>query len=78
MLKNGDELEVYVSHGVTEPDQALLQLEYFPNRTDNGVGGEHLNPINEVDEDPSDDDLEDDSDSEGSTSLDSDVDSDVH
>ncbi|KAM3376192.1 hypothetical protein P3S68_014907 [Capsicum galapagoense] len=47
MLKNRDELEVYISHGVTEPDQAPLQLEYFPNRTDNRVGGEHLNPINE-------------------------------
>ncbi|KAM3251122.1 hypothetical protein P3L10_005192 [Capsicum annuum] len=49
MLKNGDELEVYVSHGVTETDQAPLQLEYFPNRTGNGVGGEYLNPINEGD-----------------------------
>ncbi|KAM3377627.1 hypothetical protein P3S68_010040 [Capsicum galapagoense] len=49
MLKNGDELEVYVSHGVTEPEQAPLQLEYFLNRTDIGVGGEHLNPINEGD-----------------------------
>ncbi|KAF3657389.1 putative enzymatic polyprotein-like [Capsicum annuum] len=94
MLKNGDELEVYVSYGVTEPDQALLQLEYFPNRIDNGPSTPKLAsiPLDKppssnipsksfdptVDEDPSDDDLEDDSDSEGSTSLDSDVDSDVH
>ncbi|KAF3644025.1 putative magnesium protoporphyrin IX methyltransferase, chloroplastic-like [Capsicum annuum] len=31
MLKNGDELEVYVSHRVSQPDHAPLQLKYVPN-----------------------------------------------
>ncbi|KAF3676567.1 hypothetical protein FXO38_04229 [Capsicum annuum] len=35
MLKNGDELEVYVSHKVSQPDHAPLELEYVPNTSDN-------------------------------------------
>ncbi|KAF3626114.1 hypothetical protein FXO37_30505 [Capsicum annuum] len=48
-LKNGNELEVCVSQGVSKPVQAPLELEYFPNTSKNGVGGENLNPINEGD-----------------------------
>ncbi|KAF3652855.1 hypothetical protein FXO37_17309 [Capsicum annuum] len=49
MLKNEDELKVYVSHRVSQPNQAPLQLEYVPNVSDNEVGEEHLNSINEGD-----------------------------
>ncbi|PHU12451.1 hypothetical protein BC332_19381 [Capsicum chinense] len=42
-LKNENELKVYVSHGVSEPDQAPLELEYVPNISDNRVSKRHFN-----------------------------------
>ncbi|KAG5588161.1 hypothetical protein H5410_048595 [Solanum commersonii] len=37
MINNGDTVEVYVFHGVSEANQALLELEFVPNMSDSGV-----------------------------------------
>ncbi|KAG5630055.1 hypothetical protein H5410_001772 [Solanum commersonii] len=36
MINNGDTVEVYVSHGVSEANQAPLELEFVPNVSDSG------------------------------------------
>ncbi|KAK4724223.1 hypothetical protein R3W88_027002 [Solanum pinnatisectum] len=43
MIKDGDEIDAYVSHGVHEPNQTPLELEFIPNRSESGVGEESLN-----------------------------------
>ncbi|KAH0689236.1 hypothetical protein KY289_016594 [Solanum tuberosum] len=72
MIKDENEIEVYVSHGVNEPDQAPLKLEFVPNVSDSGVDPyppstvpPSSDPI--IDHDSSDDEVEDESRSEGDT-----------
>ncbi|KAG5586637.1 hypothetical protein H5410_047071 [Solanum commersonii] len=43
MINDGFTIEVYVFHGVNEANQAPLELEFVPNVSDNGVGGESFN-----------------------------------
>uniref|UniRef100_M1DR65 Membrane protein n=1 Tax=Solanum tuberosum TaxID=4113 RepID=M1DR65_SOLTU len=43
MINDGDTVEVYVFHGVSEANQAPLELEFVPNVSDSGVGEESFN-----------------------------------
>ncbi|KAK4732739.1 hypothetical protein R3W88_025727 [Solanum pinnatisectum] len=43
MINDGDIVEVYVFHGVSEANQAPLELEFVPNVSDSGVSGESFN-----------------------------------
>ncbi|KAH0686290.1 hypothetical protein KY284_016843 [Solanum tuberosum] len=43
MINDGDTMEVYVFHGVSEANQAPLELEFVPNVSDSGVGEESFN-----------------------------------
>ncbi|KAH0773411.1 hypothetical protein KY290_010548 [Solanum tuberosum] len=51
MINDGDTVEVYVFHGVSEANQAPLELEFVPNVSDSGVGEESFketsNPNNQ-------------------------------
>ncbi|KAH0670559.1 hypothetical protein KY290_025976 [Solanum tuberosum] len=83
MIKDGDEINAYVSHGVNEPNQTPLELEFVPNRSESGVAPHSSSivppssdPI--IDHDPGDDEVKDESRSEGDTNEDSEVDTDVH
>ena len=43
MMNDGDTVEVYVFHGVSEANQASLELEFVPYVTESGVGEESFN-----------------------------------
>ncbi|KAH0672857.1 hypothetical protein KY290_025097 [Solanum tuberosum] len=43
MINDGDTVEVYVFHGVSEAIEAPLELEFVPNVSDSGVGEESFN-----------------------------------
>ncbi|TMW85063.1 hypothetical protein EJD97_023857, partial [Solanum chilense] len=43
MINVGDTVEVYVFHGVSEANQAPLELEFVPHVTESGVGEESFN-----------------------------------
>ncbi|KAH0677870.1 hypothetical protein KY285_025671, partial [Solanum tuberosum] len=43
MINDGDTVEVYVFHGVSEANQAPLELEFLRNVSDSGVGEESFN-----------------------------------
>ncbi|KAH0664835.1 hypothetical protein KY285_026041 [Solanum tuberosum] len=43
IINDVDTVEVYVFHGVSEANQAPLQLEFVPNVSDSGVGEESFN-----------------------------------
>ncbi|KAK4736919.1 hypothetical protein R3W88_000616 [Solanum pinnatisectum] len=43
MINDRDIVEVYVFHGVSEANQALVELEFVPNVSDIGVGEESFN-----------------------------------
>ena len=43
MVNDGDTVKVYVFHGVSEANQAPLELEFVPHVTESGVGEESFN-----------------------------------
>ncbi|KAG5622260.1 hypothetical protein H5410_007478 [Solanum commersonii] len=53
MINDGDTVEVYVFHGISEANQAPLKLEFFPNVSDSGVGEESFNEDSNPNNQPS-------------------------